>query len=167
MQWQRIHLPIQEKPLITSSVPGLGRSPGEGNDNPLQYSCLGNPKERSLVGYSPQDHKESDTTEQAHTLSLILFQNLKIIHKAAFCLLSYNDFFSHTDCTNCIIILTLAYISPLKIFTNDKPWDRAPPSPMRSFPILLYLLYGTFHYLQLLSACICLYTVCLMSIQFY
>ena len=27
------------------SVPGLGRSPGEENDNPLQYSCLGNPKD--------------------------------------------------------------------------------------------------------------------------
>ena len=25
-----------------SSIPGLGRSPREGNDNPLQYSCLGN-----------------------------------------------------------------------------------------------------------------------------
>ena len=24
------------------SIPGLGRSPGEGNGNPLQYSCLGN-----------------------------------------------------------------------------------------------------------------------------
>ena len=24
-------------------IPGLGRCPGEGNDNPLQYSCLGNP----------------------------------------------------------------------------------------------------------------------------
>ena len=29
-----------------SSVPGLGRSPGEGNGNPLQYSCLGNPMVR-------------------------------------------------------------------------------------------------------------------------
>ena len=28
------------------SIPGLGRSPGEGNDNPLQYSCLGNPVDR-------------------------------------------------------------------------------------------------------------------------
>ena len=27
----------------TSLIPGLGRSPGEGNDNPFQYSCLGNP----------------------------------------------------------------------------------------------------------------------------
>ena len=29
-----------------SSIPGSGRSPGEGNGNPLQYSCLGNPKAR-------------------------------------------------------------------------------------------------------------------------
>ena len=28
------------------SIPGSGRSPGEGNGNPLQYSCLGNPTER-------------------------------------------------------------------------------------------------------------------------
>ena len=30
----------------TGLIPGLGRSPGERNDNPLQYSCLGNPKDR-------------------------------------------------------------------------------------------------------------------------
>ena len=40
-----------------SSMPGLGRSPGEGNDNPLQYSFLGNPTDSSLVGYSPQCRK--------------------------------------------------------------------------------------------------------------
>ena len=28
------------------SIPGLGRSPGEGHDNPLQYSCLANPMDR-------------------------------------------------------------------------------------------------------------------------
>ena len=28
------------------SIPGSGRSPGEGNANPLQYSCLGNPMDR-------------------------------------------------------------------------------------------------------------------------
>ena len=27
------------------SIPGLGRSPGEGNGNPLQYSCLENPRD--------------------------------------------------------------------------------------------------------------------------
>ena len=46
------------------STPGSGRSPGEGNGNPLQYSCLENHHGwRSLVGYSPWSHKESDTTE--------------------------------------------------------------------------------------------------------
>ena len=30
----------------TDVIPGLGRSPGEQNDNPLQYSCLGNPMDR-------------------------------------------------------------------------------------------------------------------------
>ena len=35
-------------------IPQLGRSPGGGHGNPLQYSCLENPYgERSLVGYSP------------------------------------------------------------------------------------------------------------------
>ena len=50
----------------TGSVPGLGRSPGGGNGNPLQYSC---PKkshgQRSLAGYSPKDWKELDMTKHA------------------------------------------------------------------------------------------------------
>ena len=45
------------------SIPGSGRSAGEENGNPLQYYCLENPMERSLVGYSPWGRKESDTTE--------------------------------------------------------------------------------------------------------
>ena len=48
------------------SIPGSGRSPGRGNDNPLQYSCLENPMDRSLVGCSPWGRKESDTTERLH-----------------------------------------------------------------------------------------------------
>ena len=49
-------------------IPGLGRFPGGGHGNPLQYSCLENPPEqRSLAGYSPWGHKESDTTEQLST----------------------------------------------------------------------------------------------------
>ena len=44
--------------------PGLGRSPGGGHGNPLQYSCLEKHHEqRSLVGYSPWDRNESDMTE--------------------------------------------------------------------------------------------------------
>ena len=48
------------------SIPGLGRSPGEGHGNPLQYSCLENPMDRGpwWVDYSPQGHKEWDMTEQ-------------------------------------------------------------------------------------------------------
>ena len=47
------------------SIPGLGRSSGEGNGNPLQHSCLGNPMDRGawwaiVHGVT----KESDTTEQ-------------------------------------------------------------------------------------------------------
>ena len=50
------------------SIPGLGRSTGGGNGHPLQYSCLENPHgQRSLAGYSPWGHKESDTTEQLST----------------------------------------------------------------------------------------------------
>ena len=46
------------------SIPGMGRSPGGGNGDPLQYSCLKKSHgQRSLAGYSPQSHKESDATQ--------------------------------------------------------------------------------------------------------
>ena len=45
------------------SVFELGRSPGRGQGNPLQYSCLEYPMDRSLVGHSPWGCKELDTTE--------------------------------------------------------------------------------------------------------
>ena len=52
------------------SIPGLGRSHGEGHNNPLQYSCLENPHgQRSLVDYSPRGCRESDTTERLRTAS--------------------------------------------------------------------------------------------------
>ena len=47
------------------SIPGSGRSPGEGNGKPLQCSCLGNPMDRGA--WQATVHgvtKESDTTEQ-------------------------------------------------------------------------------------------------------
>ena len=48
-------------------VPGLGRSPGVGNGNPLQYSCLGNPMDRgawwaTVLGVT----KGSDTLVPSH-----------------------------------------------------------------------------------------------------
>ena len=51
-----------------SSILGLGRSTGEAHGNPLQYSCLESTRgQRSLVGYSPWGHKESDMTEHMRT----------------------------------------------------------------------------------------------------
>ena len=42
---------------------GSGRSPGEGNGNPFQYSCLGNSVDRrNLADYSPRGCRELDTT---------------------------------------------------------------------------------------------------------
>ena len=50
------------------SIHALGRSPGGGHGNPLQYSCLKNPHgQRSLASYSPRGRKESDMTKQLYT----------------------------------------------------------------------------------------------------
>ena len=46
-------------------IPGSGRSPGEGNGSPLQYSCLETSMDRGAWWATLQGgHKESDTTEQ-------------------------------------------------------------------------------------------------------
>ena len=44
------------------SIPGLGRSPGGENDNPLQYSCLENPMDRGAWKAAVLGVSESDTT---------------------------------------------------------------------------------------------------------
>ena len=59
-------------------IPGLGRSPGGGHGNPLQYSCLENPHEqRSLAGCSPWGHRESDTTEWLSTAHIEFWVSLE------------------------------------------------------------------------------------------
>ena len=59
------HLPARLGDL--GSIPGLGRSPGEGNGNPLRYSCLGNPMDRGPgAGYRPWGCKGSDATERLY-----------------------------------------------------------------------------------------------------
>ena len=49
------------------SIPGSGRSPGEGNGHPLQYSCLGNPMDRGAWW----GRKESDMTERTRPLPFL------------------------------------------------------------------------------------------------
>ena len=51
------------------SIPGSGRSPGEENSNPSQYSCLGNPKDRGA--WWAKIHRVAKT-ERAHTHTMRL-----------------------------------------------------------------------------------------------
>ena len=70
-------------PRDAGSILGSGRSPGGRDGNPLQYPLLGNLwTEVNLAGYSPWDHKYSDTTEhtyehlsppKCHIVKILLF----------------------------------------------------------------------------------------------
>ena len=55
-----------------SSIPGSERSPREGHDNTLQYTCLEDPVHLP-AGYSLWGRKKSDTTERLHFLSSFIF----------------------------------------------------------------------------------------------
>ena len=60
------------------SIPGLGRSPGGGNGNPLHYSCLGNPMDRGV--WRAIVHgvaKDSDMTQQLNTTTTTKMRNEK------------------------------------------------------------------------------------------
>ena len=48
-------------------IPGLGRSPGGGNDNPLQHSCLENPTDRGACRATVQRIADSHTLTESHT----------------------------------------------------------------------------------------------------
>ena len=51
--------------------PWVGKFPGEGNGNPLQYSCLENPMDGGA--WCPWGHKELDTTERLHFFHSVTF----------------------------------------------------------------------------------------------
>ena len=72
------------------SIPGLGRSPGGGHGNPLQYSCPENPHgQRSLVGCSPWSCKELETTEQLSTHSPTSIKILQYFHSWSNCYINW------------------------------------------------------------------------------
>ena len=77
------------------SIPGLGRSPGEGNGNPLQYSCLENPMERGAWRAT--------------------------VHGVAKSRTQLSDFAHHTQCRHlCLCCLYLCFIISLFLCLNLK-----------------------------------------------
>ena len=62
-QWQRL-LPASAGDV--GSIPGWGRSPGEGNGNPLQYSCLENPVDGG-AWYTAVHGVAKESAKQHHT----------------------------------------------------------------------------------------------------
>ena len=73
------------------SIFGSGRSPGEGNGNPLQYSCLGNPMDtgawRTTVHRVAKNQKQLSTAQHKESSGFSFFQDflffLKDIHHIA------------------------------------------------------------------------------------
>ena len=101
------------------SIPGSGRSPGEENGYPFQYSCLEESHgQSSLMGYSPWGRKESDMTEwlslQAHFEALLL--------KGRDCILSRTQ----VPCS------LLVYKAVLRTWPGKQRWQGYTPAPSKS-----------------------------------
>ena len=62
-------------------IPGSGRSPGGGNGNPLQCSCLKNPMTEKPGSLLPKSCKESYVTEQLNTHTYTRGQIVDIVLK--------------------------------------------------------------------------------------
>ena len=63
----------------TGSIPGSGRSPREGNGNPLQYSCLENPMDGGVWRATVHGVTKSWTRLSAHTHAMLCSQNLSLL----------------------------------------------------------------------------------------
>ena len=79
-------LPANARDLDAGSVPGLGRAPGEGDGNPLQYSCLRSPWTEEPGELQSVGYKELDMTEWLHFYTFYVFWRkihlLRYRHKA-------------------------------------------------------------------------------------
>ena len=104
------------------SSPGLGRSPGEGDGNPLQYSCLENSMDRgawwTVIHGVP---KESNMTEVTNMFTLIVFSNTRLQElKVLFCK-KVDWFYTHSlslfvfssFCSEFLAVLPSPFTTPL------------------------------------------------------
>ena len=67
------------------SIPGLGRSPGEGNGNPLQYSCLENPMDRGAWWATAHGVAKSRTRLSDFTSQVISTQVVRVSPCEKYC----------------------------------------------------------------------------------
>ena len=112
-------------------IPGLGRSLGEGNGNPLHYSCLGNPMVReawqdTVHGVARVRH-DLATKRQQHVIYFLAVSN-KCMHMLLLRLL-----LSRFSCVQlCATPWTAAYQASLSMgFSRQEHWSGLPfPSPM-------------------------------------
>ena len=84
--------------------PWVRKFPGEGNGNPLQYSCLENPMDRGA--WCPWGYKELDTTERLHFLSLLYLGKWNcVILLFWLCLILLNIVFGNSSVFLCVVAL--------------------------------------------------------------
>ena len=109
------------------SIPGSGRSPGEGNGNPLQYSCLENPHgQRSLAGCSPWGHSRHWVTKLIHMAKSCsaLFPFQKVVSSEILSkwwshsrLIPSSKVYSHPKCA-CFVSLPGAFKAVISYFVR-------------------------------------------------
>ena len=137
------------------SIRGLGRSPGEGNGNPLQYSCLENPMDRGVwqVISSPWGRKELDKTERL-TLSLLCECDRWHFQEEASTTIAWSChflYFPHYETNNvpdnsCHFLLVLNDSSISRVDVNPQwinSWAANQPLPShahRNFKVAFYCL---------------------------
>ena len=105
-QWSRTLLPIHEIVTDVGSIRGSGRSPGGGHGNPLQYSCLENPKDRGAWWVTV--HRVTKSQTQLKGLSM---QHTSIL--SIFCYNFSANFRLQTDVKVIICILKVKGIKKL------------------------------------------------------
>ena len=102
----------------------LGRSPGRGHGNPLQYSCLENPhRQRRLVGCSPWSRKESDMTEQlsTHPCTWTRYKKIKKKKKHQMPLLKSYEQKQHVGSKSRVLLMSSAPSTTEGVGTPPKP----------------------------------------------